>query len=78
MGHDELTTYATVTDSEHRPTLVCWGSRHTARAEVCMGCSDPDNGVWVPVTFCQRAKAQMTDDTCSSYADIYGVIRPED
>jgi hypothetical protein len=44
---------------DHQPTLVHFGSRHSAPAEVCWGCSDEDTGKWVPVTQCPTAKARM-------------------
>jgi hypothetical protein len=58
-----------MTTTDHRPTLVYFGSRHTEPAEVCWTCSDEDVGHWVPVTQCPTARAQMTDDNASLYAD---------
>jgi len=62
----------------HRPTLVRWNDRHTTPAEVCDTCSNPVTGLWVPVIFCAKAKAKMTNDPGSGYADNYGVIRKEE
>jgi hypothetical protein len=59
----------------HRPTLVHFGSRHATPAEVCWTCSDEESGRWVPVTQCPEARAQMTDDPASLYADM--VVIPE-
>lgn len=64
-------------EDDHRPMLVRWNDRHSAPAEVCDTCSNPQILLWVPVTFCEKAKAKMTDDAGSLYADDYGVIRPE-
>ncbi len=64
--------------TEHRPTLVQWGNRHTTPAEVCMECSNPETGEWVPVSFCDKAKAAMDDDSSSLYADSYGFLDPEE
>lgn len=36
--------------------------------DVCEGCSDPDNGVWVPVSFCDEANK----DAENYYKEIYG------
>jgi hypothetical protein len=29
----------------------------SAVGDVCIACSDPDAGIWVPVSFCPEAKA---------------------
>ena len=63
--------------SNHSPILVRWNSRHSI-PEVCDTCSNPDIGLWVPVTFCPQSAAKMTDDPGSSYADSYGVIEQEE
>lgn len=36
--------------------------------DVCAGCSDPDNGVWVPVSFCDEASRY----TENYYKELYG------
>lgn len=56
----------------HQPMFVRWSNRHTVPAEVCDTCSDPDSGVWVPVSFCDQAMASTTEPY------TYGVLRPED
>lgn len=75
MTHEELSNYAG-TDEDHKPSLITLGDRHTVPGEVCMGCSDPDNGVWVPVLECEEARALMNEDDPGSLdADIYTVQR---
>lgn len=59
----------------HRPTLVHFDGRHSTPAEVCWTCSDDVLGRWVPVTACDKAKAQMDDGNGSLYADV--VVLPE-
>lgn len=61
--------------TDHRPTLVHFGSRHAYPAEVCWTCSDKELGRWVPVTQCPQAKNQMTDGPSSLYADV--VVIPD-
>lgn len=49
---------------EHTPEIVYDESdpEHIAPpAEVCWGCSDPEKGIWVPASFCQKAKAAMEE-----------------
>lgn len=59
----------------HRPTLVHFNGRHSVPAEVCWSCSDQEAGLWVPVTGCALALAQMDDSNGSLYADV--VVLPE-
>jgi len=79
MAHDETTTLPA---EAHRPALITWGEKHSVPGEVCMGCSDPDNGVWVPVMECEEARALMEeDDPGSLCADLYfvdGALVPGD
>lgn len=68
-----------MTDEDHKPALITWGSRHSVPGEVCMCCSDPENGVWVPVTECDEARELMEeDDPGSVYADLYTVARGDE
>lgn len=34
-------------------------SRHTIPAEVCRACSDFEQGILIPVSFCEQAKARL-------------------
>lgn len=43
---------------QHRLLQISEGPYMTV-GDVCSGCSDPDNGVWVPASFCEAAKADM-------------------
>lgn len=47
--------------TEHKPTLVRF-TEHGTPGEVCMACSNPDQGLWVPVTECGEAAAVLPDD----------------
>lgn len=62
-------------EGNHWPMYVRWENRHTVPAEVCDTCSDPDTGHWVPVGFCEKAKARLAADPDCAYT--YGVLRPE-
>jgi hypothetical protein len=43
---------------EHRPEVVYFDEWHVETpAEVCVACSDPVAGRWVPVSFCPAAMA---------------------
>jgi hypothetical protein len=56
-----LRTLATMGD--HKPELIYFDEWHvTIPAEVCIACSDPDAGRWVPVSFCAQAWAQIDLD----------------
>lgn len=63
--------------ADHRPTLVHFGNRHSAPAEVCWGCSDEDAGRWVPVTQCTTARSKMTEGPGSLYASSVVIPHPE-
>lgn len=59
---------------DHQPEIIHFGDRYTWPAEVCSTCSDEEAGVWVPVTFCPIAAAQIDDsDPLSEYA-MSGVL----
>lgn len=64
------------TDRDHHPMLVRWDNRHTMPAEVCDTCSDPKTGHWVPVPFCDKARAKLQADPDCTYT--YGVIIREE
>lgn len=41
---------------EHVSEVVYFDEWHvTTPAEICAACSDPERGVWVPVSFCTLA-----------------------
>lgn len=44
-----------------------------AVGDVCAACSDPDAGIWVPVSFCPEAKADADsyyDDMNNGYLEL--------
>lgn len=75
-GLDDLLNYVAAslhgTEALHHPMLVRWDNRHTLPAEVCDTCSDPASGTWVPVPFCELARAKLQADPDCAYS--YGVI----
>ncbi len=75
---DELTRLGQEMEESHRPVLVRYGSRHSVPAEVCGTCSDIESGFLVPVTSCEESRAQMDDSPDSQYAEVYGVLRPDE
>lgn len=52
---------------EHSLMQISEGPDMTV-GDVCGGCSDPDNGVWVPVSFCEDAAKWAAD----YYKELYG------
>jgi hypothetical protein len=55
---------------EHEPEVIWFDStpwedemfgvwRTQTPGEVCLGCSDPQSGIWVPVSFCPQARALL-------------------
>jgi hypothetical protein len=48
---------------EHYPEVIYFDEYHTETpAEVCMACSDPENGIWVPASFCEISREIMNTD----------------
>lgn len=48
----------------HTPEVIDFerahsGLRGTTPGEVCLACSDPEAGRWVPASFCPQARAVM-------------------
>jgi hypothetical protein len=49
-----------MTAYEHVPVPMYFDEfRVTTPGEVCLACSDPDIGLWVPASFCERASQVM-------------------
>lgn len=45
---------------KHRADLIYFDSEHLSiPAEVCEACSGPEDGLWVPASFCPEARADM-------------------
>lgn len=57
---------------EHYPVDLQDDLRWATQGEVCWGCSDPEAGSWVPVSFCPQALA--ADD---AYGGVYLTDRGE-
>lgn len=65
-----------MSDVEHVPASLRDGLRWESQGDICTGCSDPEMGRWVPVSFC--TEASVCDELVGVYYTVDGDRRVEE